>query len=161
MQAQDICFCKKLFAAFWDFETSGSGPAGGPFPPPTTDARAECLADSGHDATDLAVGVNAQRFSVHADSERRLPMALFESIHFERKISQRAQDQSPSQLSGRIRIARTARGDNNALLRARIQIDVCRRPSGLSDKLELGQFFDQCPRKISPLLREHDGVGIL
>src|SRR5258708_32230445 len=102
MKTDDIALGEKFLAALGDIETSRFGAAGGSFAPPTYDTRAECFAHARHDATDFSVSVDAKRLAVHADAERRLPMALFEPLYFDRYISERAKYQSPSQLYGHI-----------------------------------------------------------
>src|SRR4030095_9611903 len=152
MKTDDIALGEKLLAAFGHFETSGFGAAGGSFASPAYDARAECFARGRNDAADLTIGVNAESLAIHTDTQRRLPMAFLQTSHFERQISQRTENESPGQLRGRVGIARAAGRNDNPFFRARLKIDMGRRPPGLADELELRQLFNQCARKIGALL---------
>ena len=134
MQAQDIRFGEELFAALGDFKAGRFGAAGRAFAPPADHPRAKGFADRGDDTADLAVSVDAEGLAADANTESRLPLAFFEPPHFTRQTAQRRKDQSPSEFSGGVRIARTAGRHDDSLFRASFQVDMGRRPAGLTDQ---------------------------
>src|SRR5262249_60184231 len=82
MQAQDIRHGEEILSALGDFKAGGFGTAGRTFAPPANHSRAERFADSGDDTADFSISVNAKRFPVDSNPERRLPPAVFKPLHF-------------------------------------------------------------------------------
>src|SRR5215471_9891452 len=160
MQTQDVHLSEKLLAALGHFKTGGSGAAGGTLAPPADHSGTERFADAGDDTADFSVGVNAQRFAVNAYADSRLPFSFFELLDFIRQATQSGENQPPSQLSRRVRIAGASRRHDDSLFCASFQIDMRRRPPGLADKLEPGQPFNHRARESRTLLGEHNHLGI-
>src|SRR5678815_2264478 len=156
MQADNIGFGEKVLAAVGDFESSRFRSTGRTFAPPANHPRAKGFANRSNDAADLAVRVDTDGLAADANAECRLPLAFSEPSHLARQTAQRRQDQSPCEFRCGVGITRAARGHYNPLLRTRLQIDMRRRPSGLTDQFELRQFLDQFAWEVGTLLRQHD-----
>src|SRR5262245_52388773 len=89
-------------------------------------------------ATDVPERIDPQRFAVHADADRRLPVSFSQSLHLEGYVTQGGEDQPPGEFRGCVRPAAAARGNNDAVLGARGDVDVARIASRLADEPEFG-----------------------
>src|SRR4029453_4914929 len=102
------------------------------------------------------MGVNAERFSLDANPDRRLPVPLSQPLHFVWDVPQRAEDQTPGKLRGRMRGGLTGCGDHHSVLSAGVDVNVSCAAPGLADELELGQTLDQRARKRRACLGQYD-----
>jgi len=158
MNADYVGILEECFTAGCNFEAFGLGARGRPLPAPAHYVHAERFAHARNGGSDMAEGVDAERVARQAGADGRVPIALLETFDFERNIAQRREDQGPRELSGGgvgSAAAATARGDDDAALRASGEIEVVDIAAGLADEFQVRQAFDDLPCQAHTLLREN------
>src|SRR5207344_3631812 len=97
-------------------------------------AGAEGASHIRHPGADAAIGVDTERFSLNANPDRRLPVPVSQPLHFVRDVPQRAEDQTPGKLRGRMRRGLAGRRDHHPVLSAGADVDVSCAAPGLADE---------------------------
>ena len=111
----------------------------------------------------MAEGIDAESAPKQARADRRMPLAVFQALHFIGQMAQRRQDHAPRELGGGgIRTAAPAApasGDHDAVLGTGSDIEVIGVAPRLADALEIGQALDDLTGQGHPLLREQQRVA--
>src|SRR5688572_21768569 len=103
MEAQNIAFREEGASVLRDFVAGLPRARQRTLSTPAHYASAERAPGLRDQAADAAVDVDAERFSLHGNSHGRLPVALFEPLHFIGDVSQRGENKAPGKLSGWVR----------------------------------------------------------
>ncbi|MEI9986833.1 MAG: hypothetical protein WDN69_28925 [Aliidongia sp.] len=97
----------------------------------------------------LAEPEHAQSLAREVDADAALPAALAQGGVLRRNMSGGRQDQRPGQLDGRRRII-AGRGDRDAALAGRLEVDRSVAQRGRADQLQLRQAFEDRARQGRP-----------
>ena len=110
------------------------------------DAHTKGASHARYGGANMAEGIDAEGAPEQARTDRRMPLAVLQALHFIGQMAQRRQDHAPRQLGsggiGTTAPAAPASGNRNAVLGTGSNIEVIGVAPCLANALEIGQALD-------------------